>query len=96
MNTPNAIRLAALTAALALTACHMVKTASPESALIAEATTLETVVVTPTARYTPSEWQARVASRNAVTLDRVIVTPSRSYSVAEWQAEQGSRQVALR
>ncbi len=59
---------------------------------VAEATTLEAVVVTPSANYSASQWQARQsmqhASRNAVVLERVIVTPTARYSVAEWNARR--------
>lgn len=79
----NSIALA-LTAALALTVAHSPAQAAPA----VEATMLEAVVVTPTARYTAGEWQAHVVERNAVVLDRVIVTPVARYSVAEWTAKK--------
>lgn len=63
-----------LAALLALAACTV--QAAPVSSI--EAVTLEAVVVTPTARYTASEWQARTLQRNAVVLDRVVVTAKRS------------------
>lgn len=61
-------------AALALAA----STAQAAPAASLEATVLEAVVVTPSARYTASQWQARIAERNAVVLDRVTVTARRS------------------
>lgn len=76
----------ALVASLALVGSMRPALAAADSALAP--TVLETVVVTPTARYTASEWQARVAQRQAVVLDRVIVTPAARYTLAEWQQRQ--------
>ena len=66
------LTLAALAFAFAAGSVQAAPAAAPE------ATTLEAVVVTPTARYTASEWQARIAQRNAVVLERVVVTARRS------------------
>ena len=76
-----------LTAALAL---QVLATTRVQAAPGATPVLLEAVVVTPTARYTASQWQARVASRHALTLERVIVTPKARYSVAEWQANRAA------
>lgn len=78
----------AVTAAFALAGTSQLVQAAPA----VEATVLEAVVVTPTARYTASQWQAELAARNPVVLDRVIVTPAARYTVAEWQARQPGAQ----
>lgn len=81
----------ALTAALALPVAFGTAQAAP----VLEATVLEGVVVTPTARYTASEFQTRRAERNAVVLERVIVTPTARYSVAEYRSRQAARQAVV-
>ena len=76
------IRTRQIAAALALGLAALGAQAAPAAI---EATTLEAVVVTPSANYTASQWQAR---REAVLLERVIVTPTARYSVAEWDARR--------
>lgn len=79
---------------LILAATLLVLASSPlaqAAAPAAEPVQLEAVIVTPTARYSPAEWQARQAARTvqtAVMLERVIVTPSGHYTVAQWQQRQ--------
>lgn len=68
-----------------LLAASTVAAAGPSSHI--EAVTLETVIVTPTARYSPGEWQAR---QTAVLLAPVVVTPRAQYSLAEWQARRSA------
>ena len=82
----------ALAATLALTAI----TGTAQAAPVTEATMLDAVIVTPTARYSLSEWQARQASRHAVVLERVVVTPSARYTLTEWQQHQAGLRYAKR
>lgn len=67
----------------------------------ADAVRLEAVVVTPSARYTAAEWQARQAKRQLaaaqaapVVLEAVVVTPARRYTLAQWQARSDERRYA--
>ena len=86
MQPSKSLALAAFLALAAVTGPAAAAVAAP-----AEPVVLEAVVVTPAARYTATEWQARQAARSvqaAVMLERVIVTPSGHYTVAQWQQRQ--------
>ncbi len=78
----------AIAAAFALSALLSPALAAPKTI---ETVLLEAIVVTPTAHYSASEWQARVEARSAivaVTLEPVIVTPTARYTLAQWQQHQ--------
>ena len=68
-----------------LLAASTLATAAPRAPAAADAVLLEAVIVTPTARYSASEWQAR---QHAVMLDTVVVTPRARYTLAQWQQRQ--------
>ena len=84
------IRNLTLATLLALSAAAFTAQAAPAVSASLDVTMLDAVVVTPTARYSTSEWQMRQASRKAVVLDTVIVTPTARYSLAEWQSKQAA------